>query len=332
MRYSKEWEKTVKRTGRWIDFENDYKTLDRSFMESVWWVFKELWQKNLVYKGFKVMPYSTACNTPLSNFEAGLDYRDVSDPAVMISFPIIGCDLGASLVAWTTTPWTLPSNLALCVNPGFTYVYARGPEGNVFVVAEARLCEIPGAAKKLKGGKRGSLADGWEVVKTVLGTDLDRLRYEPIFPFFEEELKDTAFRVCCDAYVSDDSGTGVVHQAPAYGEDDYRVCIANGVVTKGGSLPDPVDANGCFCHPVTEPFRGKHVKEADKDLIASIKNMVLSSHVLNRPNIFLIFLHGKMLALLSGSFDRQLSHCPFVSILLALSLTPDIQSSRIVFR
>jgi isoleucyl-tRNA synthetase len=250
----------------------------------------------------------------------------------MISFPIIGCDLGASLVAWTTTPWTLPSNLALCVNPGFTYVYARGPEGNVFVVAEARLCEIPGAAKKLKGGKRGSLADGWEVVKTVLGTDLDRLRYEPIFPFFEEELKDTAFRVCCDAYVSDDSGTGVVHQAPAYGEDDYRVCIANGVVTKGGSLPDPVDANGCFCHPVTEPFRGKHVKEADKDLIASIKNMVLSSHVLNRPNIFLIFLHGKMLALLSGSFDRQLSHCPFVSILLALSHTPDIQSSRIVFR
>ena len=91
MRYSKEWEKTVLRTGRWIDFDNDYKTLDRSFMESVWWVFKTLWEKNLVYKWFKVMPYSTACNTPLSNFEAGLDYRDVSDPAVMVLFPIIGC-------------------------------------------------------------------------------------------------------------------------------------------------------------------------------------------------------------------------------------------------
>ena len=127
MRYSKEWEKTVLRTGRWIDFDNDYKTLDRSFMESVWWVFKTLWEKNLVYKGFKVMPYSTACNTPLSNFEAGLDYRDVSDPAVMVLFPIIGCELHASFVAWTTTPWTLPSNLALCVNPTFIYVYVRGP-------------------------------------------------------------------------------------------------------------------------------------------------------------------------------------------------------------
>ena len=101
MRYSKEWEKTISRTGRWIDFENDYKTLDPKFMESVWWVFKTLWEKDLVYKGFKVMPYSTACNTPLSNFEAGLDYRDVSDPAVMVSFPIVGCNLGASLVAWT---------------------------------------------------------------------------------------------------------------------------------------------------------------------------------------------------------------------------------------
>ena len=166
------------------------------------------------------------------------------------------------------------------MNPDFAYVYARGPEGNVFVVAEARLGEIPGAVNKRKGGRQGSLADGWEVVKTVLGKDLEGLRYKPMFTFFEEDKKDTAFKVCCDAYVSDESGTGVVHQAPAYGEDDYRVCIANGVVKKGDDLPDPVDANGCFCHPVTEPFRGKHVKDADKDLIASIKNMVPSHCIL----------------------------------------------------
>lgn len=274
MRYSKEWEKTVTRTGRWIDFENDYKTLDPNFMESVWWVFKTLWEKDLVYKGFKVMPYSTACNTPLSNFEAGLDYRDVSDPAVMVSFPIIGCDLGASLVAWTTTPWTLPSNLALCVNPGFTYVYVKNPSGNIFVVAEVRVSALPGAVKKAKGGKPGALAEGWEIVKTVTGAELKDMRYEPIFPFFKEAMEATAFKVCCDAYVTDDSGTGVVHQAPAYGEDDYRVCLSGGVVAKGGMLPDPVDANGCFCHPVTAPFAGKHVKEADKELIAAIKDKV----------------------------------------------------------
>lgn len=271
MRYSKEWEKTVTRTGRWIDFDNDYKTLDPTFMESVWWVFKTLWEKDLVYKGFKVMPYSTACNTPLSNFEAGLDYRDVSDPAVTVAFPIVGCELGASLVAWTTTPWTLPSNLALCVNPTFTYVYVKNPDGVVYVVAEARLSALPGATKKAKGGKPGALADGWAVVKTVVGEELRDLKYEPIFDFFAEEMRETAFRVCVDSYVTDDSGTGIVHQAPAYGEDDNRVCLAHGIVVKGGALPDPVDVNGCFVSPVPAPFAGQHVKEADKDLIAAIK-------------------------------------------------------------
>jgi isoleucyl-tRNA synthetase len=121
MRYSKEWEKTVTRMGRWIDFQNDYKTLDPEFMESVWWVFKQLHLKGLVYKGLKVMPYSTGCKTELSNFEAGLNYKDVSDPAVMVSFPLLDEVDGASMVAWTTTPWTLPSNLCLCVNANLTY-------------------------------------------------------------------------------------------------------------------------------------------------------------------------------------------------------------------
>ena len=278
MRYSKEWEKTISRTGRWIDFENDYKTLDPKFMESVWLVFKTLWEKDLVYKGFKVMPYSTACNTPLSNFEAGLDYRDVSDPAVMVSFPIVGCNLGASLVAWTTTPWTLPANLALCVNPNFNYAYVKNPAGKVFVVADARLGSIPGATVKQKGNQNTILTEGWEVLKKVIGSEMKDIRYEPMFTFFTELMRDTAFKVCCDDYVTGDSGTGVVHQAPAYGEDDYRICISNGIIIKGGLLPDPVDVNGCFILPVTVPFSGKHVKTADKDIISAIKDKVSIYH------------------------------------------------------
>ena len=147
------------------------------------------------------------------------------------------------------------------------------------MLAEARLSTLPGMRKRDKGSNPENLPEGWEILRKVLGSQLKDLRYEPIFPFFEADMKVTAYKVCCDGYVTDDSGTGVVHQAPAYGEDDFRVCIANGVVVKGGILPDPVDANGCFCHPVPDPYLGKHVKEADKDLIAAIKNMV-------RPNIF----------------------------------------------
>ena len=150
MRYSKEWETTVTRMGRWIDFENDYKTLDASFMESVWWVFKTLYDKGLVYRGFKVMPYSTTCNTPLSNFEAGLNYKDVQDPAVMVSFPLVDDKDAAELVAWTTTPWTLPSNLALCVHPKLKYVKLQDPETlRVYIVAEARIESLPGAKPKV---------------------------------------------------------------------------------------------------------------------------------------------------------------------------------------
>ena len=125
MRYSKEWETTVTRIGRWIDFENDYKTLNPSFMESVWWVFGQLFKKDLVYRGYKVMPYSMACHTPLSNFEANQNYKDVSDPAVVVSFKLVD-DEATSILAWTTTPWTLPSNMALCVNATFEYIKVKG--------------------------------------------------------------------------------------------------------------------------------------------------------------------------------------------------------------
>ena len=153
-RYTKEWEATVKRLGRWIDFENDYKTMEPWYMESVWWVFKQIAEKGLLYRGFRVMPYSTACNTPLSNFEANLNYKDVTDPAVIVAFPLLD-EPDTSMLAWTTTPWTLPSNLALCVNKSFKYVKVKDAKtGNLWIVAESRLEELYPKMKK-KGYKGG---------------------------------------------------------------------------------------------------------------------------------------------------------------------------------
>lgn len=263
MRFAKEWENVVSRLGRWIDFENDYKTLDPSFMESIWYVFKTLYEKGLVYQGFRVMPYSTACTTPLSNFEAGLNYKDVDDPAVTVSFPIVGADPPASFIAWTTTPWTLPSNVALCVNPNMEYVYVSDDRtGDTYVMAETRLVQLYKNPKKKKG---------FEILKKVLGKELVGLHYEPLFPFFYEEMKDTAFRVLSDDYVTDSDGTGIVHQAPAFGEDDHRVCLEHGVVQTDKPLPCPVDDDGKFVDPVTD-FRGMYIKDADKLIIADLKD------------------------------------------------------------
>ncbi|KAL4432409.1 hypothetical protein ABPG77_001708 [Micractinium sp. CCAP 211/92] len=275
MRYSQEWERIVHRLGRWIDFQNDYKTLDPTFMESVWWVFKQLYDKGLVYRGFKVMPYSTGCSTALSNFEAGQNYKDVSDPAVIVSFPLDGDEDGASLVAWTTTPWTLPSNLSLCVHAEFDYVKARDPAtGKVYIVMESRLGEIPGAVPKAKKGKKGgadeSAPKGFEVIAKFKGEELKGRTYEPLFPYFAHLKAQGAFKVVTDAYVTADSGVGIVHQAPAFGEDDYRVCLANGVISKGEGIPCPVDDAGCFVDPVTD-FKGMYCKEADKEIIRKIK-------------------------------------------------------------
>ncbi|KAK9792748.1 hypothetical protein WJX73_005932 [Symbiochloris irregularis] len=290
MRYSKEWESTVRRMGRWIDFESGYRTMDATFMESVWWVFKQLHDKGLVYRGFKVMPYSTGCKTPLSNFEAGQNYKDVMDPAIMVSFSVEDDAEKAELVAWTTTPWTLPSNLALCVNPAMEYVRVQDPAtGRVYIVAEARLAFLPGAVPKAKkGGKKDAApAAGFKVLSKMKGSALVGMRYTPLFPFFAHlkapRPSDSApsanggaspaagaFRVVSDNYVTSDSGTGVVHQAPAFGEDDMRVCIAHGILQRGESIPCPVDADGCFTEEVAT-FSGRYVKEADSDIIAWLK-------------------------------------------------------------
>ncbi|XP_078433905.1 tRNA synthetase class I (I, L, M and V) family protein isoform X2 [Wolffia australiana] len=289
--YVAEWEKVVTRVGRWIDFRNDYKTMDPNYMESLWWVFSQLWEKGLVYRGFKVTPYSSGLKTALSNFEAGLDYRDVSDPAIMVSFPLIGDPHGGALVAWTTTPWTLPSNLALCINANLTYVKARDKtSGSVYIVAESRLSQLP--SKKPKGGaadgvesskistskskeaanekpRKGADAGQYEVLEKIQGTSLLGLKYVPLFDYFSD-YSDVAFKVVGDSYVTDDSGTGVVHCAPAFGEDDYRVCIASNIIQKDVNLVVAVDSDGCFTERIVD-FKGRYVKDADKDIITAVK-------------------------------------------------------------
>nr|GMD00439.1 isoleucine--tRNA ligase, cytoplasmic [Ipomoea batatas] len=286
-RYVAEWEKTVVRMGRWIDFRDDYKTMDLKFMESVWWVFAQLFDKGLVYRGFKVMPYSTGCKTPLSNFEANSNYKEVPDPEIMVSFPIVDDHDGASFVAWTTTPWTLPSNLALCVNANFVYLKVRNKfDGKIYVVAESRLSELPlekakkgttnGAVNdtqnsnpksKPSGGKSKNL-DTYEILDKISGSSLVGKKYVPLFDYFKD-FSDTAFRVVADDYVTSDSGSGIVHCAPAFGEDDYRVCIENQIINKGENLIVAVDDDGCFTERVSD-FARRYVKDADKDIIQAL--------------------------------------------------------------
>ncbi len=251
-RYTTEWRKTITRIGRWVDFDNDYKTMDPSFMESVWWVMKQLWEKDLIYRGVKVVPFSTALGTVLSNFEAGSNYQDVQDPAVTVLFKIK--DEDAYLSAWTTTPWTLPSNLALCVNEKITYVKVHDAELNKDIyLAQERLEAIR---------KQKSL----EVISEHAGSELVGKKYEPLMPYFSELEAEGAFVVVADNYVTTEAGTGIVHQAPAFGEDDFRVLKANGIT----ALVCPVDLEGKFTDEVSD-FAGVYVKDADKDIIRKLK-------------------------------------------------------------
>ncbi len=251
-RYSAEWEKTITRIGRWVDFENDYKTMDPWFMESVWWVIKQLWEKDLIYQGVKVVPFSTALGTVLSNFEASSNYQDVQDPAVTVLFKLQNED--AFVAAWTTTPWTLPSNLALCVNANIFYVKVKDQDsGDLIYLAEARLDAL---------GKHKNL----EVVSQHNASDLIGKLYEPLFPYFTELGNEGAFQIYADDYVTTDSGTGIVHQAPAFGEDDYRVMKHNGVT----ALVCPIDFEGRFTAEVSD-YEGQYVKDADKEIIRRLK-------------------------------------------------------------
>ncbi|KAF9741821.1 isoleucine--tRNA ligase [Paraphaeosphaeria minitans] len=260
MRYATEWRHTIDRLGRWIDFDNDYKTMDTSFMESEWWVFRQLFDKGVVYRGFKVMPYSTALCTPLSNFEASQNYKDVQDPAVVVSFPLLD-DSNTCLLAWTTTPWTLPSNTGLATHPDFEYVKIHDEaSGKHYILLEALLRTLYKDPKKAK----------FKIVQKLKGKDMLGWKYEPLFDYFYEEFKNHGFKVVNATYVTADSGTGIVHQAPAYGEEDYKVAVENGIIDKNRPPVNPVDDAGCFTSAVPH-FEGQHVKAADKNIIKHLK-------------------------------------------------------------
>ncbi|KAF9568003.1 hypothetical protein CPC08DRAFT_813816 [Agrocybe pediades] len=277
MRYSSEWRQTVERMGRWIDFDNDYKTLNLPFMESVWWAFSELFKKGMVYRGLRVMPYSTGCTTPLSNFEAGQAYKDVNDPAVTVAFPLVD-DPSTSLLAWTTTPWTLPSNLALCVHPDYTYIKIHDTEKDQnFIIHENLLRTLYKDPKKAKFKK----------VAQFQGSDMKGWRYVPLFEYFTDQFEDKAFRVLVDTYVTDADGTGIVHQAPAFGEDDHRIAIAHGVLRPDEMPPCPIDDKGHFTKEVPD-FEGLHVKAADSPIqkYLKAKNRLIVQSTLNHSYPF----------------------------------------------
>ena len=251
--YVAEWERTVERMGRWVDFEQDYKTMDRSFMESIWWVFSQLWEQGRVYKAHRIMPYSWKLNTPLSNFEAGRNYQDVQDPAITVAVQLHAFDIeDVSALIWTTTPWTLPANLAICVGPAIEYQVVKEKEsGAKYLLAAARVAHY--------------FADEatYEVVATYTGEQLAGHAYTPIFQDFASQAG--AFKILSDAFVSTEDGTGIVHMAPAYGEDDYRICRAADI-----ELVDPLDEDCVFTDAVPA-YAGQFCKEADKAIIKQLK-------------------------------------------------------------
>ena len=252
-----EWYDITARLGRWVDFDDDYKTMDTDFMESVWWVFGQLWEKGLVYRDFKVLPYSFGATTPLSNFEANMDYRDVDDPAITVALEITEgagvTEAGQHLLIWTTTPWTLPGNLAVAVGEDNTYaLVSHRDSDDLYWVAHERVESVFGE---------------WAtVITTAKGSDLVGTSYVPPFAYFESERDAGAFVVIGSDEVSVDEGTGLVHMAPAYGEVDFAA------VTKAAidALVDPVDAEARFTSDVPE-VEGLNVKEADAVLIRLLK-------------------------------------------------------------
>jgi isoleucyl-tRNA synthetase len=260
LRYTGEWRDYVTRQARWVDFDNDYKTLDLDFMESVMWAFKSLYDKGLIYQGFRVLPYSWYEQTPLSNQETRLDdaYKMRQDPAVTVDMVLRapGTELdGANALIWTTTPWTLPSNLAIAVHPAVTYVSVRAGEDDqakTYLLAKDRL-----------GHYARELGDQPEVLAEYAGSDLVGLAYEPPFDFFVG--RENAHQVIAADYVTTESGTGIVHLAPAFGEEDMEYCQRNGI-----ELVQPLDPGGKFTSMVP-PYEGMQVFDANPVIIKDLK-------------------------------------------------------------
>ncbi len=277
LRYTSEWRSTITRMGRWVDFDNDYKTMQPDYMESIWWVVKALWDKGMIYEGKYILPYCPRCSTVLSNHELAQGYKDRNDPAVTVRFkvtqtsPAINDSEMANgktyFLAWTTTPWTLPSNEGLCMGPDVDYVKIQDNEsGDFYILAKARLS----AYYKNESD--------YKVIYERKGKDFIGAKYEPLFPYFEnlksaeacaeitgQKCADGAFRMFNADYVSTEDGTGIVHIAPSFGEEDSKVF-------KGTGIPcvEPMDAECKFTKEVPD-YEGRFVKDCDKDIIDRLK-------------------------------------------------------------
>ena len=262
-KYKGMWEDFSGTVGFWADMDNPYVTYDDNFIESEWWALKEIWNKKLLYKGFKIVPYCPRCGTPLSSQEVAQGYKLVKERSAIVRFKVVGED--AYFLAWTTTPWTLPSNVALCVNPEDTYIKVKAADGYTYYLAEALADNVLGGLAQEEGVK------AYEVLETYKGSDLEHKEYEPLYACAKEcadKQHKKGFFVTCDTYVTMSDGTGIVHIAPAFGEDDANV-------GRNYDLPFVQFVNGKGEMSEETPFAGLFVKKADpevlKDLDASGK-------------------------------------------------------------
>ncbi len=248
--YQSDWEEMSNHVGFWADMDNPYVTYHNDYIESVWWALRQIWDKGLLYKGHKIMPYCPRCGTSLSSHEVAQGYKDVKENSLIAKFPIKGADLGEYFLAWTTTPWTLPANVALCVNPHETYVKVQ-LEDEKYILAKALVESVLPKDSEYK------------ILKEYTGTDLCDMHYEPLYTFVKPD--GDAYRIVADNYVTMEDGTGIVHIAPAFGEDDNRVCKEN-------DLPfiNHVNTQGNFIEE-TGDWKGVFVKDADKLVIRDLK-------------------------------------------------------------
>ncbi|MBP3771192.1 MAG: isoleucine--tRNA ligase [Treponema sp.] len=277
LKYTSEWRKTITRMGRWVDFDNDYKTMNPDFMETIWWVAKSLWDKGLIYEGKYILPYCPRCATVLSTHELAQGYKEKQDPAITIRFKVTKAPAAFSdpdmtngktyFLAWTTTPWTLPSNLGLCMGPEIDYVKILDKSsGDYYIFAESRL------ASYYKN------PEDYEIIYRHKGSEFIGAEYEPLFPYFAnlknaaecekqsgQKCEKGAFRLMNADYVSTEDGTGIVHIAPAFGEDDSKVFAGSGV-----PFVEPIDAECRFTKEVSD-YAGVFVKDADKDIMDRLK-------------------------------------------------------------
>lgn len=288
-KYTNEWEETVIRMGRWVDFKGSYKTMDLEFMESIWFIFKELFKRNKIYRGFKIMPFSTACKTALSNFEASQNYKNVSDPSVLVTFKIINPkdvlynyennDIEIFFVAWTTTPWTLPANCALVINPDYEYAifYINNNSKKLYIMLKNRI-EV--------------YFKQFCITTVILGKELIGVSYATLFNYYENYITRGFFKTIGGNFVTITDGSGIVHTAPAFGEEDYNIFLKLGLLKPDEIPPCHIDENGKFTIAMEKyvnvpinndiSLNGVYFKDADKIILQILKpHLIYNSRIVH---------------------------------------------------